>query len=368
MKTNLIPSDKCDKILSDIYQLLCELSNFDSPSGNETEFGEYIISEFSKYAFKSEIDTRGNVYFYKNASNPECAQTLMIMAHMDTIGVIVTHIEDNGYLRIDKIGGIDSTILAGRKIRFYANGKTLYGIVGAIPPHVKKNDKTLYEITDLWVDIGANNKEDAMKTISVGDYGTIQSEPTNMLHNFVSTGKLDNKVGLCIMLLLLKYFGKINIKNINIIFVASVQEEIGKRGASAICHSASPDTIIVLDVTHSSDYYGVNKAIYGNVKAGEGPVFPISPDTTSEIQSTFKEIAYANNLKYQIQAFSRPVGTDTDPLQKHNANSKIGLLCIPCRYMHSPYEVCSVTDIDTAIKILKNYIIKQDAVTPFKPD
>lgn len=350
-----------------IQQILEDLSIINSPSGREKQMGEYLLSAYGKFADRAEIDNRGNVLFHKDAIHHENCEELMILAHMDTIGVIVTHVEENGFLRIDKIGGITNSILLGKKIQFVKGNKCVFGIVGSIPPHVKINDNNSFNMSDLWVDIGARNKEEALKIISIGDYGIMTSEFTNLSNNLVGMGALDNKSSLCIMLSVLEALSNIRLERLNLIFVATTQEEIGLHGSSAISHTYFPDRIIVLDVTHASDFPGMKKAIYGDIKLGNGPVIPVSPDTTEEIQNELRIVAAKNGVDYQIQAFSHPIGTDTNALHKNTIISKVGLVCIPCRYMHSSYEVTSTKDIQDASKILLKLIEVLDSVELDEP-
>ena len=350
-----------------ISQILDNLTKIKSPSGKENQMGEYLQSAYKKYVDRIVIDNRGNVFFHKDALHSKNCKNVMILAHMDTIGVMVTHVEENGYLRIDKIGGINNSVLLGKKIEFVKENQIIPGIVGCIPPHVKGNDNISNDMSELWVDIGARNKEEALKIISIGDYGIISSEPTLLSNNMIGMGALDNKSSLCVMLSVIEKLSNIKFDKLNLSFVASTQEEIGLRGSSAIGHAHSPDIVIVLDVTHSTDFPGMKKAIYGDIKLGEGPVIPISPDTTEEIQNKLKSVASEIGIDYQIQAFSHPIGTDTNSLHKDNIKTKIGLLCIPCRYMHSSYEVVSLIDISGTYQLLIKTISDLNSVVLDEP-
>lgn len=178
----------------------------------------------------------------------------------------------------------------------------------------------------------------------------------------------DNKVGITILLSILSELVGKELENLDIIYVASSQEEIGLRGASALCQEYQPDYAIVLDVTHSSDYHGIKKAIYGDIKLGNGPVIPISADSSKVLQSFIRGIAIRNGIPHQIQAFARPTGTDLNAIQLRQQHTLTGLIAVPCRYMHSPNEVVSIKDIEDASNILTRSIEELDSVELDEPN
>ncbi len=168
----------------------------------------------------------------------------------------------------------------------------------------------------------------------------------------------DNRTGLAIIIYLLEALRNYSLNRTNLTCVASVQEEIGLRGSTALCMDYSPDYIIVLDVTHATDYPGIKKSIYGDIKLGHGPVIPISPDSSKDLQFFIQKTAIQNNISYQVQAFARPTSTDLNAINMRFKQAQTGLICVPCRYMHSPCEIISITDIKNTVSILLNFILQ----------
>lgn len=338
-----------------VRDILRNLSEIPSPSGNEGMMREYIVSNVGALVNELSTDAHGNLFLMKYGCNT-VKKTLMIVAHMDEVGIIVTYIEENGFVRFDKIGGLDANTLIGHKVKLLTSSGIIVGVIGAVPPHVKKENNQKTEISDLWIDIGATNKQDASSIVHIGDSGVIIYGFSELSGNQVTLSAADNKVGLTVLMSTLNELTEKRLDNLDMIYIASTQEEIGLRGASALCQKYQPDYAIVLDVTHSSDYPGIKKAIYGDVKIGKGPVIPVSADSSKVLQSFIRGVATRNNISHQIQAFARPTGTDLNAIQLRQQHTLTGLICIPCRYMHAPNEVVSIMDIEYASNVLTRSI------------
>ncbi len=354
-------------INTSVRDIIVKLSEIPSPSSNEGMMRQYIISNFGTLVDKFSTDARGNLFLMKYGRN-KVKKTLMIVAHMDEVGIIVTYIEENGLVRFDKIGGLDANTLIGHKVKLLTNQGVIHGVIGAIPPHVKKENSQKIEISDLWIDIGAINKLEASSIVGIGDVGVIKYGFSELLGNKISLSAADNKVGITILMSTLSKLRGKELENLDIIYIASSQEEIGLRGASVLCQEYQPDYAIVLDVTHSSDYYGIKKTIYGDVKLGNGPVIPVSADSSKVLQSFFRGIATRNSIPHQIQAFARPTGTDLNAIQLRQQHALTGLICVPCRYMHSPNEVVSIKDIEYASNLLTRTIEELNSVELDEPN
>lgn len=350
-----------------VRNILAKLGEIISPSSNEEMMRRYIISNYGTFVDRYSTDARGNLFLMKFGNN-KVKKTLMIVAHMDEIGIIVTHIEENGLIRFDKIGGLDANTSIGHRVNLLTTHGVIPGVIGASPPHVKKENSQKIEISDLWIDIGATSKQESTSIVSIGDVGVIKYGFSELLGNQVTLSAADNKVGITILLSILSELVGKELENLDVIYVASSQEEIGLRGASALCQKYQPDYAIVLDVTHSSDYPGIKKAIYGDIKLGNGPVIPISADSSKVLQSFIRGIAIRNGIPFQIQAFARPTGTDLNAIQLRQQHTLTGLIAIPCRYMHSPNEVVSIKDIEDASNILTRSIEELDSVELDEPN
>lgn len=352
---------------SSVIDILIKLSEIPAPSSNERIMRQHLVSNFGGLVDEFATDARGNLFLMKYGRN-KVKKTLMVVAHMDEVGIIVTHIEENGFVRFDKIGGLDANTLIGHKVNLLTNKGMIYGVIGAIPPHVKKENSQKIEISDLWIDIGTINKFETSSLVNIGDVGVIKYEFSELLGDKISLSAADNKVGIALLMSTLgKLKGK-ELNNLDIIYIATAQEEIGLRGASVLCQEYKPNYALVLDVTHSSDYPGIIKAIYGDVKLGNGPVIPVSADSSKVLQSFVRSIATRNNIPYQIQAFARPTGTDLNAIQLRQQHTLTGLICVPCRYMHSPNEVVSLKDIEDASNLLSRSIEELNSVVLDEPN
>ncbi len=343
-----------------IQNILSKLSTISSPSANEEQMHKHLISCCGSYVDTFSTDTRNNLILIKHGTN-NVRKTLMIVAHMDEIGIIITYIEENGLLRFDKIGGVDVSVLIGNKVKIRTKDGYIIGVIGSLPPHIKSDKNQKIEISDLWIDVGATNKMEAQKHVCIGATGVVIGGIEELLSDTISMRAADNKTGLAIIISLLESLKGTTLNRINLICVASVQEEIGLRGATALCVDCHPDYIIVLDVTHASDYPGIKKSIYGDIKLGHGPVIPISPDSSKDLQSLIRDTAIHNNIPYQIQAFAKATSTDLNAISMRVQQTKTGLICVPCRYMHSPNEIVSLTDIQNIVQILSHLIFELDS-------
>lgn len=348
----------------DILVKLCEIP---SPSTNEGMMRQHIVSNFGELVDKYSTDARGNLFLRKCGSN-KVKKKLIVVAHMDEVGIIITYIEENGLVRFDKIGGLDANTLIGHQVKLLTISGIIEGVIGAVPPHVKKEYNQKTEISDLWIDLGATNKLEASSIVNIGDVGFIKYGFSELLGNKISLSAADNKVGITVLMSTLSKLSGKELDNLDITYIASSQEEIGLRGASVLCQEYQPDYAIVIDVTHSSDYPGIKKAIYGDVKLGNGPVIPVSADSSKVLQSFFRSIATRNNIPHQIQAFARPTGTDLNAIQLRQQHTLTGLICVPCRYMHSPNEVVSIKDIEDASDVLTRSIEELNSVILDEPN
>ncbi len=340
--------------------ILSELSSISSPSGQEDDMRQHLISKCQNLVDSYNFDAIGNLFFVKQCVNSSCA-TVMIIAHMDEIGIIVTYIEENGLLRFDKIGGVDVSVLIGRKVKIDTDNGYIIGVIGSNPPAIKLDKCQKLEISDLWIDFGATSKEDAQKYVCIGAAGVVFCGIDKLLNDTISMRAADNKAGLAIIISLLESLKETRFDSIELLCVASVQEEIGLRGVATLCINYHPDYVIVLDVTHATDCPGIKKSIYGDIKLGCGPVIPVSPDSSKDFQSLIRETATRNNIPYQIQVFARPTCTDLNAISIEAQQTKTGLICVPCRYMHSPNEIVSLMDIKNVVKILLHLILELDS-------
>lgn len=335
-----------------IFKNLCKLP---TPSGFEDSIRSYLISLVKDFTDEYIEDAIGNLICTKYGKDPKTNRTIMLVAHMDEIGMMVTYIEESGYIRFTRIGGVDLMLLKGRNVKIIHGDTEVFGVIGTTPIHMKRNGNNRdLEESDLWIDIGISDKDEVEKLISIGDCIVIDAPLVELPNQLISSRACDNKVGVVSLIRMLDLI-KDDVFGNNIIVVFSAQEEVGLRGAKTATYSASPDVCIAVDVAHATDYPTVNKSKYGDVRIGKGPVIPVGSDLTPCMQKELKNISQNLGLDYQLLALSGCSGTDINAVQVTKAGCATGLISIPCRYMHSPVEIVSLSDIESVAQILAEF-------------
>lgn len=298
-------------------------------------------------------DALGNIIAHKQG----VGKKLILIAHADEVRLMITAIDNDGFLHIKPSGSIDASLLPARKVKIIHEDRMITGIIGKRPIHLQRpeNDQGKVMFDSLWIDIGAKDKEDALTMVELGDYAYFDSL-SEELPNGLLTGKaLDDRAGLSVLLHIAE-----NIKNKDvpwdIYFVASNYEEIGMRGAIVAANSIKPDYCIAIDVTHATDYPTMNPISDGDIRLNRGCVLAKGPNIDLDMFQQLKKYAIDNNIPIQIEAIPYATGTDANVIQIANGGIRTALVSIPCRYMHTPYEVVSTTDIDSTIELLTTFV------------
>lgn len=331
--------------MNDLLKQLCMI---DGTSGNEAAVRDFVISQIKDYC-EYKIDNLGNIIAFKKGKNMP-AKKILIDAHLDEVGLIITHIESDGFLRFKTVGGIDAAALMFRRVLI--NGTTL-GIIGGKPIHLCDGDerKKLPNTDSLYIDIGVTSKEQADTLVSVGDYAVMCSDYT-ATGNKILTKALDNRVGCAILINLLKQDALYD-------FYASfsVQEEVGLRGASAVAFSVDPDAAIVIDGTTAADVSGVadNKRVCCQ---GAGAVVSFMDGATS-----YDREYYNAALSSGIPAQSKCAvagGNNAGAIHLSRGGVRTIALSVPCRYIHTSGSTADMRDI-IAVHDLAKYMINKIA-------
>ena len=325
------------------------------PSGYEQPTGEWLMHILAPYVNDCIVDIHGNLICRKRGVGTKENQTIMFVAHMDEIGLMVSYIEESGYIRFSKIGGVDLRLLKGRNVIIMHEGSEVRGVIGATPIHMRKSgDCKETDESDLWIDIGVQGKEAVEKIVSIGDCIVTDSLLVEMSNGIISSRGCDNQAGVAALVGMLDLLKDVSCE-LDIVVVCSVQEEVGLRGAKTASYSVSPDICISVDVVHATDYPTVNKSKYGDIRIGNGPVIPLGTDFTFSIQRYIKELSVRMDIKCQSLAMSGTSGTDSGAVQVCKAGCATGLVGIPCRYMHTPVEIVSLNDIEDTSLILAEF-------------
>ena len=352
-----------DKDLKNFFKDLVEAH---SPSGFEQPAQEVYRNFVKKYADNVTTDVHGNVIALKKGTEKI---KFMISGHADEIGLMINYIDDNGYLFFVSIGGVDASILPGLRVDIYHNKKRLTGIIGKKPIHAISGDDANKppKIEDLWIDIGAKDKKDAEKRVSIGDIVTFSKGMETLANNLVTTKATDNKVGVFVAGALLQELSKDKQLKANVYAVSTVQEEVGLRGATTSAFGIDPHVGIAVDVTIATDYPTLSKAKYGDISLNKGPAVAVGSNINPKVFELLKKAGDKGKIKYQIEPCPRATGTDANAIQKTKAGVATGLVSIPNRYMHTPIEVISLKDLEDAVKLIAGFVRMLSDTVDFTP-
>jgi endoglucanase len=293
----------------------------------------------------------------------------MLSTHMDEIGLMVTYISPDGYLSIAAIGGVDAAILPGMRVDVHASdGSTLRGVVGRKPIHLIEPDerKNVTPLSGLVIDLGLPAKK-VKKSVKVGDPITFGVGFERFGKKMAVSRAFDDKIGVYIACEVVKNLATRKRLDANFVAAITVQEEIGTRGAITSAHSVRPDVAVAFDVTHATDYPGIDKTKYGEIICGNGPVIARGPNINPAVFDRLVAAAEAEGIAYQLEAEPSVTGTDARSIQITRGGIPTGLVSVPLRYMHTPTEVISLDDVKGAIKLLTRFVADIDADASFVP-
>lgn len=331
-----------------------DLLSTPSPSGYEQPIQDVIRKYAKSFADTVTTDYHGNVIA---AKNPDAPLRVMLAGHCDQIGLSVQYIDDQGFLYVIPVGGWDIVVLVGQRVIVWTKSGPVNGVIGRKPIHLLSPDerKKVPEITDLWVDIGAKNKEDAEKLVCVGDAITVELGHRMLGNNFITGPAMDDKSGAWVVMEALRRADSKKLK-CAVFSVATVQEEVGLRGAMSSAYDVNPDIGIAVDVTFSTDCPTIDKKSHGDIALGAGPVITRGPNMNPRVVDQLGQIAQKNKIQIQWDASGRPPGTDAAAIQVARGACASALVSIPNRYMHTPVEVVSLDDMDNAATLLARFL------------
>jgi endoglucanase len=334
-------------------QFLKRLLDTPAPSGFESAAAAVWREEAETFADSVTGDVSGNSIA---VLNPEGSPRVMLAGHIDEIGVMVTHIDDDGFLYFEGIGGWDSQVLVGQRIRLLTRNGDVTGVVGKKPIHLMKNDEKdkVSKIEDLWIDVGAKDREAAVaRGVRVGDPGVIDASLVELGDDLIASRSIDNRIGAFIVLEALRILSRKKSKAM-VAAVATTQEEIGYAGGGArtSAYSVEPQLAIVVDVTFASDAPGIEKKMVGEHKLGSGPVITRGSATNARLTERLAEVAEKKKIPYTLTAAPRYTATDADAIYLSRHGVATAVLSVPNRYMHSPNEIVSVQDLDATARLI----------------
>ncbi|HEY8446475.1 MAG TPA: M42 family metallopeptidase [Thermomicrobiales bacterium] len=335
------------------------------PSGFERAPARVWREEALTFADEVFHDVLGNSYArLRNEGAPK----VVIEGHIDEIGLQITHIDEQGYCWFDAIGGWDTQVLVGQRVRIAGNDGDVIGVIGRKAKHIlsKEEQDRAPDLRDLWIDIGAKDREDALRRVTVGDPAVIDAGFVQITDDLCVSRGMDNRVGAFVALEAARLLAE-DRPALDIYAVAATQEEVSFAGAYTATFRLAPAVAIVIDVTHATDYPGADKKRDGEVKLGGGPVLTRGASLNPVVFEGLREAARRLGLDCPIQGAARSSGTDADAMIRTGAGTATGLVSIPNRYMHSPNEVVSLSDLENAARLIAEFVRTITPESDFRP-
>jgi len=349
----------------DSYDFLKEIQETPSPSGFEQPVQRILRERMKRFADTVETDVHGNVMV---GLNPKGSPRIMLAGHCDQIGMMVNYIDDKGFIFFLPIGGIDPSVVPGLRVVIHTRHGRVDGVIGRKPIHVLKPEERggKIELRETWIDIGVKDKREAEQIVSVGDPVTFRLEMLHLGGDLVNSPGFDNKCGTFVVMEALRLCS-IRKPSCALFAVSTVQEEIGLRGARTSCYGLDPQVGVAVDVTHATDYPDIDKRVNGDLKVGGGPVISTGANINPRLGDLLTATAKAKRIPIQREAAPGGTNTDANAMQLTRAGVATALVSIPNRYMHTPVEVVSLSDLEAAAKLIAETVIRIDRRTNFIP-
>ena len=333
-------------------QLLDALLRAPGPSGHET--GPARVWRDSVAAFSDDVrsDRVGSsvVRVPGTAGGP----TLAVIGHIDEIGVHVTHIDDEGYLRFGEVGGWDPIQLVGQRVKLTTRGGEIPGVIGRKPIHLIRGDERdkAPKIKDLHIDVGAASSDEARTLVRIGDVGVIDAEPVSLPNDRIVSRSLDNRIGSYVAAQTARLVAQAGGAPGDVFGLAVAQEETTFAGARTSAFGLEPDIAVVVDVTHATDQPGVELGPMTKHPLGSGPVVARGTTLHPAVCELLYETAETLEMAFTVESLGRGTGTDADAIHASRAGVATGLISVPLRYMHSSVELAAISDIEAAATLI----------------
>jgi putative aminopeptidase FrvX len=324
-----------------------------SPSGFEEEAARAWRAEAETFADEVSVDSSGTSYARLRGDGPR----VMIEGHIDEIGVMISHIDDEGFLWFQPIGGWDDQVLVGQRIRILGANGPVVGVIGKKPRHqlTPEDMDKVSKIRTLWIDIGAKDADDARSRVAIGDPGVIEQPLIELGGDLIACRGLDNRVGAFVALEALRLLAQGDRPAADVWAVATSQEEITFGGARTSAYGLDPAVAIAIDVTHATDHPDADLRGNGRCKIGSGAALARGSAVHPHVHRRLVEAAEADGIPYIVESTPRSTGTDADAIAYARAGIPCGLVSIPNRYMHSPSEIVSLGDLESCSGVIASF-------------
>jgi len=335
------------------YSFLKSLLLTPSPSGFERPIQEVVRAWAQSYADEVRTDRHGNVVA---VLHPGGQPRIMLAGHCDQIGLMVQHIDDNGFLYVQPIGGWDMQILLGQNLTVWTRQGPLAGVVARRAPHLLTSEdrNKVPQFTDIWLDVGVKDRKEADELITLGDPVTLALGVREMRNHLLSSPGLDDKVGVWTVMETLRLLHGRPLQAA-VYCVSTVQEEIGLRGATTSAYGIHPAVGVAVDVCHATDTPGNDKKQLGETRLAAGPALFRGANINPRVFERLEKSARDRDIPVQVRGTPRATGTDANVMQLSREGVATGLVGIPNRYMHSPVEIVCLDDLERAATLLAEF-------------
>jgi endoglucanase len=331
-----------------IKAVIKNLVNSKGISGNENSVCETALNLLKEYCPDAYIKN-GNV-IGKFGSFKENRPHILLDAHIDQVGMIVTYITDDGFIKVGNVGGLDRRLLPAQQVTIHGE-KDIKGIICSVPPHLTKGKSAVLKIEEVSIDTGYS-KEELEKIVTPGDMVTFDTFYTELLNDRITSSALDDRCGIASVLYALDQLKDTELEcNVTVLF--SAQEELGERGAKIACYEINPDIAIAVDVSFG---YTCGDTEHECGKLGDGAMIGISPSLSREISNAIINTAKNNDIPYQLEVMSGLTSTNADRFSVSRNGVKACTVSIPLRYMHTPVEVIDINDVKLTGRLIAQYL------------
>ena len=343
---------------------LMRLLGTTSPSGDEIAAARVWRHEAQGFADRVWGDVLGSSYAAVDGGEPR----VLLAGHIDEIGLMISHIDDKGFCYFQPIGGWDSQVLVGQRIRILGRNGVVRGVIGKKPIHLMTPDdrSKVSKIEDLWIDIGATSLAEANALVRVGASAVIDADPLVLANGRIIGRGVDNRIGAFVVLEALRLLAA-DRPHASVAAVATAQEEITFAGAMTSAFSYDPHVAIAVDVTFATDHPNASRNSQGDIAIGGGPVLTRGSANAPLLVEMLIETAEANNIPFCIQANPSHTATDADAIHTARGGVATAVISIPNRYMHSPNEMIDINDALNAAKLIAAFVRRLNADTSFIP-
>jgi len=347
-------------------EFLKELVNTPSPTGHEHRGQRVWLNYVKHVADETFTDAHGNAVAVLNKGG---SPRLMLAGHADEIGMTVNYIDDQGFVYVRRVGGVDPAIMRAQRVIIHARSGPVSGVVGNIAPHLTKveGERKVPKMDDLFIDVGASTRNEALNLIRIGDPITLVDQFDVLRGDLAVARAFDNRIGTWSVAEALRLLAADRKKlKAEVLAVSNIMEETGLFGARQIAYSLKPDVALVVDVTHATDCPTVSKPLHGDIRLGGGPTVSHGGSSHPEVVARLEAVARKLKITLQHEAVSNTSGTDTDGIFWTRGGIPSGLVSLPDRYMHSPTEVIHLKDLQQISRLMAGFALSLKRGEEFK--